>query len=459
MDGTLILGDEAIEGALDVVASARAAGLSVVFLTNTSGATRAQLADRLTRLGIAAEPHQVYTSAAAAATWLTAQERCAYASSRVAMLGNDGLRDELEARGLDVVRADADPGDEAGAIDAVVVGLDRAHDAALPEPLAPAVAARLAAGGVPLVACNRELTYPGSGHEVRPGCGRVVAAVEAQTAHAADVVVGKPHPNMLVQAAGDLGVSAAEVLVIGDSLVSDVGLARCCGSAWVYLRRDGAPAPDSEDDGCVITRLGDLVELFALGRCGDADGARGVHREAVEAPPQGDLRTRLDRSVDGVLPRALHRYREQVLYLVAGGWNTVFGYLVFVGLYWALHRSLPTAVILIMSWVVAVTNAYMWYRYLVFRSRGRMHREIPRFFLVYGVTLAANLIVLPVALRTLPLNVYVVQGLFMLVVMVVSYFGHRWFSFREGRAAAAGSAAAAPNGRAASSSGADDREV
>jgi putative flippase GtrA len=144
---------------------------------------------------------------------------------------------------------------------------------------------------------------------------------------------------------------------------------------------------------------------------------------------------------------------------VAGGWNTVFGYLVFVGLYWALHRSLPTAVILVVSWIVAVTNAYVCYRYLVFRSRGRMHREIPRFFLVYGVALAANLIVLPVALRTLPLNVYVVQGLFTVAVVVVSYFGHRWFSFREGRAAAAGSTPAAPNGRAAPSSGADDREV
>jgi putative flippase GtrA len=159
---------------------------------------------------------------------------------------------------------------------------------------------------------------------------------------------------------------------------------------------------------------------------------------------QKDFRTRLDGRVDRAMPRALHPYREQVLFLVIGGWNTVFGYLVFAGLYWALNDSLPVTVVLVFSWVIAVANAYVCYRYLVFRSRGRMHREIPRFFLVYGVTLVANIIVLPLALRTLSLNAYVVQGLFTLAVVLVSYFGHRWFSFREGRGAA-GSAGGAPN--------------
>ncbi len=162
------------------------------------------------------------------------------------------------------------------------------------------------------------------------------------------------------------------------------------------------------------------------------------------------FRGRLDAAVDRILPSRLHPYREQILYLLIGGWNTVFGYLVFAGFYWALNGSLPVTVILIISWVIAVANAYFCYRYLVFRSRGRMHHEIPRFLLVYAVILAANLLVLPLALRVFPLNAYVVQAIYTLAVVIVSYVGHRVFSFREGRALAradglAGSSAEAPN--------------
>ena len=35
-------------------------------------------------------------------------------------------------------------------------------------------------------------------------------------------------------------------------------------------------------------------------------------------------------------PRRLHRYREQIHYLAVGGWNTLFGYLNFVVLYYFL---------------------------------------------------------------------------------------------------------------------------
>jgi putative flippase GtrA len=180
--------------------------------------------------------------------------------------------------------------------------------------------------------------------------------------------------------------------------------------------------------------------------------------EPAAPPPSGDdFRGRLDAAVDRVLPSRFHPYREQILYLLIGGWNTVFGYLVFAGLYWALNGSLPVTVILIISWVIAVTNAYVCYRYLVFRSRGRMHHEIPRFLLVYAVILAANLLVLPLALRVVSLNAYVVQGIYTLAVVIVSYVGHRVFSFREGRALAradgsAGSSGEAPNASQTSTS-------
>src|ERR1035437_5358729 len=87
-------------------------------------------------------------------------------------------------------------------------------------------------------------------------------------------------------------------------------------------------------------------------------------------------------------------------------------------------------VVVVLSWPIAVLNAYLGYRYIVFRSRGPVLHGLPRFSLVYLTSLLVNLALLPVALRVLPFNIYVVQAL--LLVVVCSYLGRKYFSFRGG---------------------------
>ena len=127
------------------------------------------------------------------------------------------------------------------------------------------------------------------------------------------------------------------------------------------------------------------------------------------------------------------RRREQLLYLVVGGWNTVFGYGVWAAMQYLLGDTLHYLVIVVLSWPIAVLNAYLGYRFIVFRSRGPMLKELPRFSLVYLATLLVNLALLPIALRVLPFNIYVVQALFLTVVVVGSYLGHKYYSFHGGQ--------------------------
>ena len=121
--------------------------------------------------------------------------------------------------------------------------------------------------------------------------------------------------------------------------------------------------------------------------------------------------------------------REQLLYLIVGGWNTLFGYLVWATLQYLLGGYLNYLVIVVISWPIAVLNAYLGYRYIVFRSRGPIVRELPRFSMVYVATLVANLVLLPVALAVLPFNIYVIQALFTAGVVVGSYLAHKYYSF------------------------------
>jgi putative flippase GtrA len=124
-----------------------------------------------------------------------------------------------------------------------------------------------------------------------------------------------------------------------------------------------------------------------------------------------------------------------VLYVAVGGWNTLFGYGVFAILYFLAGDVLGFAVIIVASYLLAILNAYVGYRYVAFRSHASIVRELPRFSAVYLATMVVNLAFFPIALQVLPLSPYLVQALFMLGVVVVSYLGHRHFSFALSRRA------------------------
>jgi putative flippase GtrA len=147
-----------------------------------------------------------------------------------------------------------------------------------------------------------------------------------------------------------------------------------------------------------------------------------------------------EHGLPGRAVRFCRRRREQLLYLVVGGWNTLFAYGEWALLQYLLHDFVHYLAILVISWPLAVINAYVCYRHFVFRSRDRVWKELPRFSLVYLGTLVASLVALPFLLHTLPFDIYVIQAGFTFVVVILSYLSNKFFSFGGARRhAAAGS--------------------
>jgi Predicted membrane protein len=145
------------------------------------------------------------------------------------------------------------------------------------------------------------------------------------------------------------------------------------------------------------------------------------------------LDARRDHPTMGPPVRFYFGHREQLLYLVVGGWNTVFGYGMWALMQYLFGGYLHYLAVVLLAWPIAVLNAYLGHRYIVFRSRGPVLKELPRFSLVYVAALVVNLALLPVALSVLPLNIYVVQALLLGLVVVCSYWSHKHFSFRGGQ--------------------------
>lgn len=124
-----------------------------------------------------------------------------------------------------------------------------------------------------------------------------------------------------------------------------------------------------------------------------------------------------------------HQHKEKVNYLLVGSWNTLFGYLAFVGLYLWLGYRINYLVLLLISNVFSITNAYIGYKLLVFKTKGNYLREYLRFYLVYGSAILFNFILLPITVELFKITPPIAQGIIMWLTVIFSYFGHKYFSF------------------------------
>lgn len=127
----------------------------------------------------------------------------------------------------------------------------------------------------------------------------------------------------------------------------------------------------------------------------------------------------------------VRQHRTKIVYLVVGGWNTLFGYGAFAVLYLYLSSTVPPVAILTASYVLGITNAYVGYKLFVFRTKGNVLREYLRLYVVYGGAYVANLALLPLLMGVLRLNAYVAQGIIVLLTVIGSFVLHKRFTFRH----------------------------
>src|SRR4051794_27746072 len=160
MDGVIYRGGHLIQGAERFIRRLREREIPFLFLTNNSQRTRRDVATRLQRMGIDAQEEHVFTCAIATARFLAQQlpDGTAY------VIGEGGLLQALHSNGYSIV--DHDP-------DYVVVGEGRAFTFEMFE-----TALRMIVRGAKLIATNLDPNCPTS-DGLRPGCGAIVAMLEA----------------------------------------------------------------------------------------------------------------------------------------------------------------------------------------------------------------------------------------------------------------------------------------
>jgi HAD superfamily hydrolase (TIGR01450 family) len=204
LDGTVYLAGSAISGAAEALRKAAAAGMRLAYVTNNASRTPAAIAALLVGFGVSATPHDVVTSAQAAARMLA--DRLP-AGACVLVVGGSGLRMALREHGLRPVTTAAQHPQ------AVVQGYSPDITYSLVEEGGLAVVA-----GALFVASNADLTLP-TRRGSQPGNGAFIQVIATATG-VQPLVAGKPEPPL--QKESVLRTGARHPLVVGDRLDTDI---------------------------------------------------------------------------------------------------------------------------------------------------------------------------------------------------------------------------------------------
>lgn len=109
-----------------------------------------------------------------------------------------------------------------------------------------------------------------------------------------------------------------------------------------------------------------------------------------------------------------------VRYLFAGGLNSGLGLIMIAFFMYGLCLSPELSNSL--SYGIGILTSYLLNRYLTFRSRGNMGRELFKFVLVYAAAFLANLLTLWLMIIQAGMHAMVAQVIAMTVFVVTSYW-------------------------------------
>lgn len=122
---------------------------------------------------------------------------------------------------------------------------------------------------------------------------------------------------------------------------------------------------------------------------------------------------------------------DKIAFVIVGAANTAIGFFWFILFELTVGQIAGYMVSLILAHVAAVLCAFVLYRTLVFRVTGHVIRDLVRFELVYLTALAVNAVLLPISVEIVGIPPIPSQLLIVFVTAVMSYVGHKHFSFRR----------------------------
>ena len=249
LDGVVFQGKDLYPGVDKAIEKIEKMGYQLYFVTNNSAGSTIKIANKLRKNGISVPAERVVNSIVVAKGLLDELDPDQIA--RILIIGSEDLSSEIKETGREVVGTPD--------CDYVLVGFDYEINY---EKISLGLQAILS--GAQFIACNREANYPAENGMIKPGCGAIVAAVEAASQTSPKYVVGKPEINLLRFISEKAQCSSEEMLIVGDTLESDIEMANRFSSPSVFIKRGREIKYNIVKPTISINYLPDLPEILAI---------------------------------------------------------------------------------------------------------------------------------------------------------------------------------------------------
>ena len=224
LDGTIYLGSELIDGALDFLERCDKRGIKRYFLSNNSSRSVEQYVSKLEKLGIPASDEDVLLSTHDLLSWLKRNN-----VSKTWLVGTEGMRDMLEKYGIQTDSSEPQY---------VVLGYDTEinyHKIS--------TASIHLHTGVPLVASHPDMVCPSPDGGL-PDVGAYLAMFKATTGVVPVHITGKPNAGMILHKIEELGLNPEKCAMVGDRLYTDIAMASKAGCVGILVLSGEATRED-----------------------------------------------------------------------------------------------------------------------------------------------------------------------------------------------------------------------
>ncbi len=206
-DGVVWKGTHAIKDAQKVLERLEKAGSKLGFVTNNSSLSREGFIQKFNKLGFNPEGFTIVNSAYGASIYLRERNY-----SRIFMIGESGLREELELQGIYVAEK------YESKLEGVCIGWDRQLTW---KKLADAMRVIINDKGL-FLGTNPDNSYPMENFLV-PGAGAGIAALANACSKDPDKIIGKPNRFLLDLTLKEMScTNIDEAIYIGDRLSTDI---------------------------------------------------------------------------------------------------------------------------------------------------------------------------------------------------------------------------------------------
>ncbi len=205
MDGTVYLGENAIDGAVGFISELKERNIPFRFLTNNSSHRRDFYSARLNRMGFDVDLSTILTSTVATIRFLKEK----YPGKSVFPIGVPGFVEEVEEAGITI--DEDDPDIVLLAFDRTITydKINRAYN--------------LLKKGKTFIATHPDDLCPTEdGYDI--DIGPFIRMFEQMSGTKA-IVVGKPNRLMLEMAASEMGCDVDDIVMVGDRLYTDIRMA------------------------------------------------------------------------------------------------------------------------------------------------------------------------------------------------------------------------------------------